>query len=64
MRQAKPYCSAGSFWLAAYGFAADVKIVTSGTANLKESAHQRARLECRKAGGKNCAIAAWVCSKM
>jgi len=44
--------------------AADGNIVTWGTAYLKESAQQRAMLECRKAGGKNCAVQTWVCSKM
>ena len=43
--------------------AADGDTVTWGTAYLKESAQQRALFECRKAGGKNCAIEAWVCSK-
>lgn len=43
--------------------AADGKIVTWGTAYLKENAQQRALLECRKAGGKNCTIEAWACSK-
>jgi hypothetical protein len=43
--------------------AADGSIVTWGTANQKENAQQRALLECKKAGGKNCAIEAWVCSK-
>jgi hypothetical protein len=44
--------------------AADGNIVTWGTAYLRENAQQRALLECRKAGGKNCGIQAWVCSKM
>jgi hypothetical protein len=44
--------------------AADGKIVTWGTANLRESAEQRAIQECKKAGGKNCAIQVWGCSKM
>ena len=44
--------------------AADGKIVTWGTAYLKEGAQQRAMLECKKIGGKNCAVEAWVCSKM
>jgi hypothetical protein len=43
--------------------AADGKIVTWGTAYLKENAQRRALAECQKAGGKNCAIAAWACSK-
>jgi len=43
--------------------AADGNIVTWGTAYLKENAQRRALDECRKAGGKNCAIAAWACSK-
>lgn len=44
--------------------AADGKIVTWGTAYLKENAQQRALLECRKAGGKKCEIQAWACSKI
>jgi hypothetical protein len=44
--------------------AADGSIVTWGTANQRQDAQQRALLECRKAGGKNCAIEAWVCSKL
>lgn len=43
--------------------AADGNIVTWGTASLKENAQQRALAECKKAGGKNCAIAVWACSK-
>lgn len=44
--------------------AADGAIVTWGTAFLRENAQQRALQECRKAGGKKCAIEAWACSKM
>ena len=44
--------------------AADGKIVTWGTAYLKENAQQGALQECKKAGGKNCAIAVWACSKL
>jgi hypothetical protein len=44
--------------------AADGDIVTWGTAGVRESAQQRAMLECKKAGGKNCAIQVWSCSKM
>ena len=44
--------------------AADGNTVTWGTAFLKENAKQRAMLECKKAGGKNCAIEVWSCSKM
>jgi hypothetical protein len=44
--------------------AADGNIVTWGTASLEAGAKQRALLECKKAGGKNCAIEAWACSKM
>ena len=44
--------------------AADGNIATWGTAYLKENAQRRALLECKKAGGRNCAIEAWVCSKM
>lgn len=44
--------------------AADGNIVTWGTAYLKEGAQQRALLECKKAGGKNCAIEVWSCSKL
>ncbi len=44
--------------------AADGNIVTWGTAYLRKNAEQRALLECKKAGGKNCAIEAWVCSQM
>ena len=43
--------------------AADGAIVTWGTANAKTDADQRALLECRKAGGKNCVIAAAACSR-
>ena len=44
--------------------AADGNIATWGTAYLKQNAQQRALLECKKAGGKKCAIEAWACSKM
>ena len=44
--------------------AADGNIVTWGTAFLQANAEQRAMAECRKAGGKNCAIKIWSCSKM
>jgi hypothetical protein len=44
--------------------AADGDVVTWGTAYLKENAQHRALLECRKGGGKHCAIEAWVCSKL
>jgi len=44
--------------------AADGKIVTWGTAFLKSDAQRRALEECRKAGGRACAIEAWSCSKM
>jgi hypothetical protein len=44
--------------------AADGNIVTFGTAYLRLNAEQRALLECKKAGGKNCAIKVWSCSKM
>jgi len=44
--------------------AADGSIVTWGTASLKATAQQRAVLECKKAGGKNCTVQAAVCSKM
>jgi hypothetical protein len=44
--------------------AADGKTVTWGTASLRPDAEKRALLECRKAGGRSCAIQAWVCSKM
>ena len=44
--------------------AADGNTVTWGTANLSENAEQRAMLECKKAGGKNCSIQVWSCSKM
>ena len=43
--------------------AASGDIVTWGTAYGKDDADQRALLECRKAGGKNCAIAVSVCSR-
>jgi hypothetical protein len=43
--------------------AADGKIVTWGTAYVREYAQRKALSECQKAGGKNCAIAAWACSK-
>jgi hypothetical protein len=42
--------------------AADGNIVTWGTAYLSAKAQQRALLECRKAGGKNCAVEVWACS--
>jgi hypothetical protein len=42
--------------------AADGNIVTWGTAYLRANAQQRALLECKKAGGKNCAIEVWACS--
>jgi len=44
--------------------AADGNTVTWGTAGSQESAEQRSILECRKAGGKNCEIRVWGCSKM
>jgi hypothetical protein len=44
--------------------AADGNIVTWGTAFLRQNAEQRAMQECKKAGGRNCAIQAWSCSKM
>jgi hypothetical protein len=44
--------------------AADGNIVTWGTAYLRENAEQKAMLECKKAGGENCAIQIWACSKM
>jgi hypothetical protein len=44
--------------------AADGNIVTWGTASLRANAERRALLECQKAGGKKCAIEAWVCSKL
>jgi uncharacterized protein DUF4189 len=44
--------------------AADGNTVTWGTAYLRANAEQRALLECRKSGGKNCAIRVWGCSKM
>jgi Domain of unknown function (DUF4189) len=44
--------------------AADGNIATWGTAAVQATAQQRAILECKKAGGKNCTIAAWACSKM
>lgn len=44
--------------------AADGNIAAWGTAFMKENATKRAIEECRKAGGKTCAIEAWVCSKM
>jgi uncharacterized protein DUF4189 len=44
--------------------AADGKIVTWGTAYLRENAERRAIEECHKAGGRNCSIPTWVCSKM
>jgi hypothetical protein len=43
--------------------AADGNVVTWGTAYVKEQAQQRALLECKKGGGKNCAIEVWACSK-
>jgi len=43
--------------------AADGAIVTWGTANAKADADQRALLECRKAGGKNCVVQASACSR-
>jgi hypothetical protein len=43
--------------------AADGNTVTWGTAYLKEDAQRKALAECRKAGGRNCAIQAWACSK-
>jgi hypothetical protein len=43
--------------------AADGSIVTWGTAYAKANADQRALLECKKAGGKSCAIQASVCSR-
>jgi hypothetical protein len=44
--------------------AADGNIVTWGTAYLRERAEQTAVLECKKAGGKNCSVERWACSKM
>jgi hypothetical protein len=44
--------------------AADGNTVTWGTAFLRQNAEQRAMQECKKAGGRNCAIQAWSCSKM
>jgi len=38
------------------------KIITWGTAAAKRSAVQQALLQCSKAGGKNCAIKASLCS--
>ena len=43
--------------------AASGDIVTWGTAYASGAADERALLECRKAGGKNCAIVASVCSR-
>jgi len=44
--------------------AADGNIVTWGTANLRADAQRRALLECRNAGGKNCSVEVWACSKL
>ncbi|HEY3738373.1 MAG TPA: DUF4189 domain-containing protein [Bryobacteraceae bacterium] len=44
--------------------AADGNIVTWGTANVQSSAEQRAVAECQKAGGRNCKVAVWACSKL
>ena len=44
--------------------AADGTISGWGTADLRGPAQQRAVLECQKAGGKNCKVQAWACSKM
>ncbi len=44
--------------------AADGATVTWGTAAIRGSAEQRAIQECKKAGGKNCSIQVWSCSKM
>ena len=43
--------------------AADGNIVTWGTASVKANADQRALLECKKAGGKKCAIEVSQCSR-
>jgi hypothetical protein len=43
--------------------AADGNIVTWGTASIKANADQGALLECRKAGGKKCAIEISQCSR-
>jgi len=44
--------------------AADGKIVSWGTAFLRPDAEREALGGCRKQGGRNCTIQAWVCSKM
>lgn len=43
--------------------AADGKIVTWGTSDIKRNADQRALSECAKAGGKKCAIEVSQCSR-
>jgi hypothetical protein len=43
--------------------AADGNTVTWGTSNVKATAEQRAMEECKKAGGRNCAVEVSVCSR-
>lgn len=43
--------------------AQDGKIVTWGTASVKEDADRRALQECRKAGGSKCAVEVSQCSR-